>query len=258
MQFNNDKTTCSICCNQAAPLQAVTLSCRHGWYCKTCIGQHTEARLAAGNVDVTCPECREPIQDHNLRKLLKRKVIDRLHERSVKQAIASSSNLFSCPTPNCDMCFEVEDGDVHQLSKCPKCLKSSCLQCGAQPYHEGKTCKQHAASLRKQGVRSSDETFLKWMAKTGTKQCPGCKMAISKQSLENQNTQRSECHKMVCRHCNTRFCFKCLAVLTDTYTCGCSIDAHGFVNPLTGRRLEHLRNSRPSAGKAARPRTGRR
>jgi hypothetical protein len=32
-----------------------------------------------------------------------------------------------------------------------------------------------------------------------------------------------------------------LAVLTESTTCGCSTNAHGFINPHTGRRLNHLR-----------------
>merc|ERR1719356_2131914 len=69
-------------------------------------------------------------------------------------------------------------------------------------------------------------------------------MAVTKQNLEKQDAQRAECHKMLCRCCGTRFCFKCLAVLTESHTCGCSRDAHGFIDPHTGRRLAHLRAGR--------------
>merc|ERR1712232_891428 len=100
-------------------------------------------------------------------------------------------------------------------------------------------------------VKKEEATLRKWMNKTGTKQCPGCKMGVTKEDLKNQTTQRSECHKMLCRHCNTKFCFKCLAILTDTYTCGCSIDRHGFFNPFNGRRVKHLRAPRASAVKAS-------
>jgi hypothetical protein len=40
-------------------------------------------------------------------------------------------------------------------------------------------------------------------------------------------------------------------VLTDTFTCGCSINAHGFVDYNSGKRIEHLkpssRTARPKA-----------
>merc|ERR1712232_714783 len=115
---------------------------------------------------------------------------------------------------------------------------------GAQPFHRNLTCEQYAEKKR-QRVRKNrpdPEALLRqWMEETGTKQCPTCQMGITKENIHTQNTQRSECHKMMCRNCSTRFCFKCLAVLTSTYTCGCSIDAHGFLNPLTGKRNNHLR-----------------
>jgi hypothetical protein len=44
----------------------------------------------------------------------------------------------------------------------------------------------------------------------------------------------------MCRNCSTRFCFKCLRILTDNVSCDCSIEEHGFVDPKTGRRVEHL------------------
>merc|ERR1712039_766888 len=98
----------------------------------------------------------------------------------------------------------------------------------------------HAKNTQKEQL-SNEEQFNKWLQETGTKQCPTCKMGVTKQNLDKQASQRAECHKMMCRNCSTKFCFKCLAILSDTYTCGCSIDAHGFLNPLTGKRNNHLR-----------------
>merc|ERR1712032_585993 len=74
-------------------------------------------------------------------------------------------------------------------------------------------------------------------------------MVVTKQNLKNQTTQRSECHKMMCRNCSTRFCFKCLAILTTDYTCGCTRDLHGFIDPHTGKRLVHLRSKKKKSGK---------
>ena len=85
-----------------------------------------------------------------------------------------------------------------------------------------------------------DSSLLEWVKASGSKRCPVCGMIVTKQNLEHQSTQARECHKMMCRTCRTRFCFKCEAILTDTYTCGCSIDRHGFVDPATGERVEHL------------------
>merc|ERR1719326_1238835 len=81
---------------------------------------------------------------------------------------------------------------------------------------------------------------MQWIKETGTKQCPTCRMAVSKLNLGNQGTQYSECHKMYCRNRNTKFCFKCLFVFTDTASCKCTRVDHGFVDWKTGKRVEHV------------------
>jgi len=246
LRLSQKVETCAICFTDAPATSAVRLECRHGWYCMHCMKMHAQARLNVGDVSVPCPECRTPIQEFNLKEILSSDVIANFHSRSIKQAIACSPNLFTCPTANCDMCVELEPGEDAHLRKCPKCRKGSCLRCGAQPYHKGMTCQMYALQSRSSTVKSAEMSLRRWMRKTGTKQCPQCHMGVTKEDLQNQSSQRSECHKMLCRHCGTRFCFRCLAILSETYTCGCSMDAHGFVNPLNGRRIVHLRDSAKS------------
>uniref|UniRef100_A0A7S2MEC5 RBR-type E3 ubiquitin transferase n=1 Tax=Alexandrium andersonii TaxID=327968 RepID=A0A7S2MEC5_9DINO len=255
MRINSQAEVCEICCNDAAPWQAVRLGCGHGWYCSQCIQRHSEARLELGTASVTCPECCAPLAERDLRKLLPQELMDRLLARSLEQAISSTADLWACPTPNCPMRVALGDGEIPRF-RCSLCKRESCLRCAAHPYHKGMTCEEYAEKMREKRKRKQmddgEDSFQKWMEETGTKQCPTCRMAVTKQNLEKQATQRSECHKMFCRNCNTKFCFKCLAVLTDQYTCRCTIDAHGFINPHTGRRLNHLRRGRSGGVKAGR------
>jgi len=256
MRLNRTEEQCGICCNDIPAARAVKFGCSHGWYCGQCVKKHAEARLAMGASSVTCPECCTPLPERDLRKLVPQDIMDRLHSRSLEQAVSSAADLWACPTPNCPMRVALEEGQLPRL-KCTICNKTSCLKCGIQPWHRGLTCeearsRQGVGKKRKQN-EGVDE-LMKWIEETGTKQCPTCRMAVSKQKLESQHTQYSECHKMCCRNCGTKFCFKCLAVLTDTYTCGCSINAHGFIDPTTGKRLNHLRRGAAKAkskGKAA-------
>jgi len=214
--------------------------------------RHAEARLEVGAAHVACPECSAPIAECNLRKMLSPELMERLLARSLEQAVSSTSDLWACPTPNCPMRVALEDGEEPRLV-CPECNKESCLRCGAQPYHKGLTCDEYAEKMRARGRKKAEakaeDSFKKWMEETGTKQCPTCKIAVTKLNLGAQSTQYQECHKMVCRNCSTKFCFKCCKILTETFTCGCSIDKHGFVDPVTGKRLEHLRpqKGRPAA-----------
>eukprot|EP00927_Polykrikos_kofoidii_P046002 TRINITY_DN40181_c0_g1_i1.p1 TRINITY_DN40181_c0_g1~~TRINITY_DN40181_c0_g1_i1.p1 ORF type:complete len:466 (+),score=57.29 TRINITY_DN40181_c0_g1_i1:29-1399(+) len=225
--------TCALCFHEAAACLAVRLGCQHGWYCTECIRRHATARVEAGAADVCCPECGAPISERHLRMLLPSKLIDQLLSRSLSRL----GNLRQCPTPDCLGLVALEDGRLPRFD-CPYCKKESCLKCSAQPYHEGKTCEEHARKRKRED--NDEEVFRLWMESTGTKQCPSCSSAVSKENLERQESQAEECHKMICRHCGTRFCFQCLAILTSTSTCGCSPDAHGFIDPKTGRFVQHL------------------
>eukprot|EP00931_Biecheleriopsis_adriatica_P049296 TRINITY_DN28513_c0_g1_i1.p1 TRINITY_DN28513_c0_g1~~TRINITY_DN28513_c0_g1_i1.p1 ORF type:complete len:418 (+),score=86.67 TRINITY_DN28513_c0_g1_i1:102-1355(+) len=244
MRLNLEPVTCTICCGETPSWQAAYFACQHGWYCKQCIARFAEESCNDGLLP--CPECRAPVDQHEVRQLLPAELIERLLARGLEQVVAASENLFTCPTPNCPMRVEVGKGRLGRL-RCKSCKKESCVRCGAQPFHTGLTCDQHADKLRSRRqckeANDSDASFIEWLEKTGSRKCPGCRMAISKQDLDTQTTQESECHKMLCRCCGTRFCFQCLSVLTDTFTCGCTINAHGFVNPHTGRRLQHLRRT---------------
>eukprot|EP00930_Biecheleria_cincta_P021485 TRINITY_DN15916_c0_g1_i3.p1 TRINITY_DN15916_c0_g1~~TRINITY_DN15916_c0_g1_i3.p1 ORF type:complete len:834 (+),score=233.02 TRINITY_DN15916_c0_g1_i3:1086-3587(+) len=231
---------CSICCEDAPPGEAVRLSCNHGWYCLSCLKRHAEARLDNGSVEVPCPECNQALADRTLRRVLPSSVLEQLERRSLEQAVSAAGDLYACPTANCPFRVALEEGDVARL-KCPECKKTCCLRCGAQPYHRGLSCEAYAEKLRAKGKSTGEEELLKWMEETGSKQCPTCRAVVSKQNLEKQNSQYVECHKMQCRNCDTRFCFKCLAVLTATFSCGCTRAEHGFINPKTGRRMNHLK-----------------
>lgn len=209
--------------------------------------------MEAGHIDVQCPECTTKVQERDLRKLLPAALVERLLSRSLERAVSSIEDLRACPTPNCTMRVVAGEGDSGRLN-CPSCRKTSCVHCGVQPFHRGLTCAE-AARRWKRGsageVERQARLFQQWMTKTGTKQCPQCHAAVSKQNLMNQETQRSECHKMTCLSCSARFCFKCCALLTDAFSCGCSSDLHGFIDPRTGRRVAHRAKSASAAAAKA-------
>jgi len=247
LRFSSKTESCAICCDDIPQEKAALLGCGHGWYCQDCVNRFVEARLESGiATDIPCPDCASPISEKDLVDLLPVKTVLRLHARGIEhRAVASGAIPRSCPTPNCPMRLTLEDDDPSSAQQtCPMCDKESCWLCGAQPYHEGRTCEQHAKLERKRGQRKAEESFMKWMEETGSKQCPTCGMATTKDVLESQHNQRIECHKMLCRNCGTKFCFKCCAVLTDDYTCGCTKDFHNFVDPHTGDLVKHLKPKR--------------
>jgi len=238
LSFNTMPEQCGLCCEDMEASQAIRLRCEHGWYCMQCMSRHVEARLDTGAVQQTCPECNVELAERDLKRLIPPQLMDRLLARSLEAAVASTADIRPCPTPNCPMRVALEADESGQFV-CTECKKGCCLRCGAQPYHKKLTCEQHAAKTKTKRC-----SFLQWMEKTGAKQCPSCQMAVTKQDLKKQGTQASECHKMLCRNCGTKFCFKCLAVLTAEYSCGCTKDQHGFVDPHTGKYVGHL-NKKP-------------
>merc|ERR1712048_907937 len=220
--------------------ETVVLGCGHGSYCLECLGRFVDARLESGSViDIPCPDCGGPISEKDLMQVLPRQTVFRLHaRRNERHAVNDGAIPRGCPTTNCGMRHTFKPGESGQY-KCILCSKESCWFCGAQPYHEGKTCEQHAKK-RGRAARDEDDGLLRWMEETGSKQCPGCKIVVTKENLDCQSGQSSECHKMMCRNCGTRFCFKCLTLLTASVTCGCTKDIHGFVDPYTGKFVKHL------------------
>eukprot|EP00747_Dinoflagellata_sp_TGD_P167879 gnl/TRDRNA2_/TRDRNA2_193140_c0_seq1.p1 gnl/TRDRNA2_/TRDRNA2_193140_c0~~gnl/TRDRNA2_/TRDRNA2_193140_c0_seq1.p1 ORF type:complete len:492 (+),score=52.43 gnl/TRDRNA2_/TRDRNA2_193140_c0_seq1:137-1612(+) len=233
LRFNREKEMCTICYTHVKEGRAVRLGCcQHGWYCIDCMCRHSEARLEIGGAQVPCPECGTQLPEWKLRKMLPAKLMDRLILRGFGQTLPAGTSLRACPTPNCYMRVALEDGAAPQRFVCQLCCKESCLFCSAQPYHEGLTCVEHRGTTGKQN--DDEASLLLWMHEMGAIQCPKCHVAITKQKLKNQKDQRSECHRMWCRNCGTRFCFNCLAILTETNRCGCS-SHHGFINPITGR-----------------------
>lgn len=68
------------------------------------------------------------------------------------------------------------------------------------------------------------------LARLGIKRCPSCGTGMQKET--------ESCHKMICRTCRARFCFRCLARL-EYFNCGCSGSDHRFVDPVDGRIVAH-------------------
>jgi hypothetical protein len=257
MRFNSSAQQCAVCCEDLALEKAVSLGCGHGWYCLDCMTRFVESRLDDGIAgDIPCPQCSQTVAESDLVILLPKKTIFRLHARSIeKEAVAGGDTLRSCPTPNCPMRQTIKEGASGKIF-CPMCQIEGCWLCGTSPFHEGQTCEQYARRQRKRGLNKDDESFYQWMEETGTRQCPKCQMATSKENLERQTEQRSECHKMICRNCGTKFCFKCLALLTDTYSCGCTKSKHGFIDPHSGELVKHRPRGKAKAEPKAVPNSG--
>lgn len=238
VDLNSKVVECQICTEQAEIRDAVRVwPCQHGWYCMACIRRTADAKIADGATAsaIQCFECQRGLSEALLKVLLTKDQMDRLHRQGIEAAASSCDGLRPCPTPDCPNRVVLEDGVPPRL-RCELCRKEHCLLCSATPFHTGQTCEEHLAKLRN---KDEEAPLRRWMSEVGAKQCPKCRSVVTKQNLQNQGTQDSECHKMICRACRTQFCFGCLEVLSKGRTCGCTSDDHGFIDPDTGAFVRH-------------------
>ena len=142
--------------------------------------------------------------------------MDRVHRQSLESAVSTCDGLRPCPTPDCPNRVVLEDG-VEPRLLCEVCKKEHCLLCSASPFHHGKTCSEHLAGIQD---KKEEDSLRRWMEEVGAKQCPKCRSAVTKSSLKGQNTQRKECHKMICRNCRTKFCFLDISIEVAVLVCG--------------------------------------
>ena len=226
--------TTVTCAEQAAPPEVCSICAEAGnvWFGKACCGvpicaacadQHARTRSMSGAIEVTCPgNCGCMLTQAEVGKVVGASTVKSLHQNSINRATAAAPEFYPCPTPDCRMVFAIGDACEAKLT-CPLCKKHSCWRCGAQPPHEGKSCPP-----------KRDADLEPWIAETGSRRCPQCNVPVSKGTLDTQQTQENECHLMQCRVCGCKFCFQCLATITDTHRCSCTPLAHVFVDPLVG------------------------
>ncbi|XP_066331602.1 uncharacterized protein [Miscanthus floridulus] len=202
---------CGICLSENTGRNFIKLPCHH-LFCLTCMKSHCRIHVTEGNLtQLTCPDttCRSPLPPSVLKILLGDDCYKRWESFTLQKLLDTMPDLVYCP--RCDAaCLEVDND-----AQCPECFFTFCSLC-KERRHVGEDCVTPEEKIRilrekhqkyslpeKQLLREQreiDELKSVCEALRDSKQCPRCKMAISK---------TEGCNKMTCRNCGKFFCYRC-------------------------------------------------
>lgn len=218
-RFVEGSHTCPVCFEDLAGSSFLLLSCRH-FVCLDCMASLCKVHIKDGSVELlrcTSPGCVTEIPVPVLRSLVDPAAFARWEKLLLARTIDQMPDLVHCPrcsTPT------LEDVDQH-CAQCPKCSYAFCGLC-LEAWHGGTKCLDPEATLRvlearRRGGAVSAAALAKEkdlaqqvesmrLLKRESKQCPRCRMGISK---------NEGCNKMHCSYCDCSFCWLCGEDITE-------------------------------------------
>uniref|UniRef100_A0A3B4BDK8 RBR-type E3 ubiquitin transferase n=1 Tax=Periophthalmus magnuspinnatus TaxID=409849 RepID=A0A3B4BDK8_9GOBI len=193
------------------------MTCYHR-SCMDCLRQYLRIEISESRVNISCPECSERFNPHDIRMILgDRALMEKYEEFMLRRWLVADPDCRWCPAPDCGYAVI-----AFGCASCPKitcgrdgCGTEFCYHC-KQLWHPNQTCdaarQQRAQSLRLRTVRSSSLSYSQesGAAADDIKPCPRCAAYIIKMN-------DGSCNHMTCAVCGCEFCWLCMKEISDLH-----------------------------------------
>lgn len=193
------------------------MTCHHR-SCVDCLRQYLRIEISESRVNISCPECTERFNPHDIRLILSDDVLmEKYEEFMLRRWLVADPDCRWCPAPDC--------GYAVIAFGCARCPKLTCGQKGyrtefcyhcKQIWHPNQTCdaarQERAQSLRLRTIRSSSISYSQesGAAADDIKPCPRCAAYIIKMN-------DGSCNHMTCAVCGCEFCWLCMKEISDLH-----------------------------------------
>ncbi|XP_076016954.1 E3 ubiquitin-protein ligase RNF19A-like [Genypterus blacodes] len=193
------------------------MTCHHR-SCMDCLRQYLRIEISESRVNISCPECSERFNPHDIRIILEdRALMEKYEEFMLRRWLVADPDCRWCPAPDCGYAVI-----AFGCASCPKiacgregCGTEFCYHC-KQLWHPNQTCdaarQQRAQCLRLRTVRSSSLSYSQESGATADdiKPCPRCAAYIIKMN-------DGSCNHMTCAVCGCEFCWLCMKEISDLH-----------------------------------------
>ncbi|XP_063565479.1 E3 ubiquitin-protein ligase RNF19A isoform X2 [Gorilla gorilla gorilla] len=193
------------------------MTCHHR-SCVDCLRQYLRIEISESRVNISCPECTERFNPHDIRLILSDDVLmEKYEEFMLRRWLVADPDCRWCPAPDCGYAVI-----AFGCASCPKltcgregCGTEFCYHC-KQIWHPNQTCdaarQERAQSLRLRTIRSSSISYSQesGAAADDIKPCPRCAAYIIKMN-------DGSCNHMTCAVCGCEFCWLCMKEISDLH-----------------------------------------